>query len=156
MFQNVSRLRPRYAICAILLLLAARSPTVAQSPVHSKFVVALENSLLSNGNHVVIRTRARENPSIVVLIDSTTTPRQLLLAVVTVGGMRARNGDSLVVDGETVPNGRLSQTSDLQKQLAQMTSLIGAVRRAPIEDVLGIGSVRVLELDLGMRPRLGR
>lgn len=143
-------------VCAPLMLIVSPIQVVtSQVATTASSAIIVEGAALPSGTHVAVLRRSHQSPSMMVLVDSAATPADLLVAVVTVGALRARDGDASILDVETIPRGRLIKTPELDRRLVEMDGYLRRLRRAPLANVSGIGTVRSVALNLGMRPKFG-
>jgi len=132
------------------LSLAVSTATVATT--RSDVTLAVTSSLPA-GAHVRVLRRSHQVPQQVVLVDPYATSEDLVIAFATVGALRMRDGESPTADLQRTPSGYLNPGPELHKESATKQAFLERLRKAPLTNVAGIGSVQTLDVDLGPKPR---
>jgi hypothetical protein len=111
---------------------------------------------LPAGAHARVLRRPNQRPQQIVLVDPAATSNDLVLALATVGALRARDGDAPTVDVQQTPRGSLNPGARLKIESSKAVALLKHLQKAPSTSLPGIGTVRSLDVSLGSTPRKGK
>lgn len=115
--------------------------------------VTLVSATPTNGGSVQLQRR--KSGSQTIIVGANATARELVIALSSIGVIRAFHGDVIDDDADILPRGRLEDNAAVRDVLGAAQALLLKVRASREQNVSGFGRVPALTLDLGRRPSRG-